>query len=108
MKTISLQAILSALDEGRPPTFVEALPKQYFDQGHLPRALNINVGEVKDKAPTALPDKRAPIVVYCASASCTNSDQVALQLTALGYTDVAVFKGGKAQWQEQGRALEAA
>lgn len=108
MKTITLPSILAALAEGQPPTFVEALPRHYYEQGHLPRALNINIGEVKDKAPAALPDKEAPIVVYCASATCTNSDQVALQLTALGYTDVAVFKGGKAEWQGQGRALEAA
>lgn len=108
MKTISLPTIVAALSEGQAPTFVEALPQRYFEQGHLPRALNINVGEVKAKAPTALPDKAAPIVVYCASQTCTNSDQVALQLTALGYTDVAVFKGGKAEWQEQGHALEAA
>lgn len=105
MKTVTLQTILASLEAGSAPTFVEALPKHYFDQGHLPQALNINVGEVKDKAPAALPDKGAPIVVYCASPTCTNSDQVALQLTALGYSDVAVFKGGKAEWQTQGQAL---
>lgn len=106
MKTISLSELLDNLLSPTPPVLVEALPSRYFAQGHLPGALNINVGEVKALAPELLPAKNARIVVYCASATCTNSDQVAVQLHALGYADVAVFKGGKAQWQADGQALE--
>lgn len=106
MNTVSLDQLVSALQSVQPPQLVEALPARYFEQGHLPGALNINVGEVKDKAPTLLPDKGVPIVVYCASETCTNSDQVAVQLLALGYAEVAVFKAGKAAWQAAGRAVE--
>lgn len=106
MKTISLKELEASLRAARRPVLLEALPKRYFDQGHLPDAVNINVDEVKAKAPELLPDKEAQIVVYCASQTCTNSDQVAAQLHALGYTDVAVFKGGKAEWQAAGHALE--
>lgn len=106
MKTISLNDLLDRLRSPTPPTLVEALPSRHFEQGHLPGAMNINVGEVKSLAPELLPAKTAGIVVYCASATCTNSDQVAVQLQALGYTDVAVFKGGKAEWHAAGHALE--
>ncbi|MFZ5503501.1 MAG: rhodanese-like domain-containing protein [Pseudomonadota bacterium] len=106
MKTISLNALLERLNSPSPPALVEALPSRYFAQGHLPGALNINTGEVKALAPDLLPAKSGGIVVYCASATCTNSDQVAIQLHAMGYTDVAVFKGGKAEWQAAGQALE--
>lgn len=75
-------------------------------QGHLSGALNINAGEVKALAPELLPTKGTGVVVYCASASCTNSDQVAVQLHAIGYIDGAVFKGGKAEWHAAGYALE--
>lgn len=95
MKTISLNDLLDRLRSPTPPALVEALPSRHFMQGHLPGALNINVGEVKALAPELLPTKAAGVVVYCASASCTNSDQVAVQLHALGYTDVAVFKGAR-------------
>ncbi|MCK5875296.1 MAG: rhodanese-like domain-containing protein [Alcanivoracaceae bacterium] len=95
MKTISLNDLLDRLRSPTPPALIEALPPRHFMQGHLPGALNINVGEVKALAPELLPTKAAGVVVYCASASCTNSDQVAVQLLALGYTDVAVFKGGQ-------------
>ena len=106
MKTISLNDLLDRLRSPTPPALVEALPPRHFVQGHLPGALNINVGEVKALAPELLPTKTAGVVVYCASASCTNSDQVAVQLLALGYTDVAVFKVGKAEWHAAGYSLE--
>nr|WP_298144881.1 rhodanese-like domain-containing protein [uncultured Pseudomonas sp.] len=108
MKTISLNDLLNRLHSPTPPILVEALPARYFAQGHLPGALNINIGEVKALASELLPAKDACVVVYCASATCTNSDQVAVQLLALGYADVAVFKGGKAEWQVAGHALEGA
>ncbi|HBG31692.1 rhodanese-like domain-containing protein [Candidatus Macondimonas diazotrophica] len=106
MKTISLNDLFNLLRSPTPPVLVEALPARYFAQGHLPGACNINTGEVKTLAPQLLPDKDAGIVVYCASVTCTNSDQVAVQLHALGYSDVTVFKGGKAEWQAAGHALE--
>jgi rhodanese-related sulfurtransferase len=102
MNTITLQELRSRLDGARPPTLVEALPARYFEEWHLPGAININIGEVKDKAAALLPDFGAPIVTYCASVTCANSDQVAVQLAALGYRDVAVYKGGKAEWEAAG------
>lgn len=106
MKTVSFSELTTKLQAHQPVILIEALPAHYFNQGHLPGAYNINVGEVHSKAPAMLHDKSADIVVYCASASCTNSDQVAMQLIALGYEQVAVFKGGKAAWEEAGRTLE--
>lgn len=106
MKTIALESLAARVPSAARPVLVEALPARYFDQGHLPGALNINVDEVKAKAPSLLPRKDAAIVVYCASEACRNSDQVAVQLLALGYTDVAVFRGGKAAWEAAGLDLE--
>lgn len=105
MKTISLTDLIAKVHANHA-VLVEALPARYFDQGHLPGAVNINVGETKVKAPALLPTRDADIVVYCASATCTNSDQVAVQLNALGYSNVSVFKGGKAEWEAAGHALE--
>ena len=107
MNTITLQELQSHLAGATPPTLVEALPARYFEQWHLPRAVNINIGDVKEKAPALLPDSDAPIVIYCASITCNNSDQVAVQLTALGYRNVAVYKGGKAEWEAAGLPQDA-
>jgi rhodanese-related sulfurtransferase len=107
MSTINLQELQSLLAGDTPPTLVEALPARYFEQWHLPRAVNINISDVKEKAHSLLPDLHAPIVTYCASITCTNSDQVAVQLTALGYRNVAVYKGGKAEWEAAGLPKDA-
>ncbi len=52
-----------------------------------------------------LPDRRAPIVVYGAGGA-TSSDAVAQRLEQLGYTAVAVYRGGKEDWVEHGLPLE--
>ena len=105
MKTISRESLSARLNSANPPVLIEALPAKYFQQWHLPDAININVDQVKDLAPGSLPDKEADIVVYCASDTCSNSDQVAVQLTALGYRNVQVYKGGKADWEAAGQAM---
>ena len=53
-----------------------------------------------------VPDKAVPIVVYCASETCRNSHQAAEVFKMLGYTDVAVYPGGKKDWEEAGLAFE--
>ncbi|NQD37611.1 rhodanese-like domain-containing protein [Permianibacter sp. IMCC34836] len=105
MQTLSRTELLNKLLQGPRPILIEALPERYYRAGHLPGALNINHDAIKATAASALPDKDAEIVVYCANAACQNSDMAAVQLSALGYRKVAVFRGGKQDWQEAGLAL---
>lgn len=104
MKTVSREDLSTRL-HSRAPILVEALPAKYFQEGHLPGAININHDEIRAKATQLLPDKASEIVVYCASSTCTNSDKAAAQLEALGYQNVAVFKGGKEDWVQGGLSL---
>ena len=46
---------------------VETLGPQYFEQGHLPGAINIPHTDVAELAPSLLPDRDAAIVVYCSN-----------------------------------------
>lgn len=87
-------------------TLVEALPEKYWRDWHLPNAKHLPHDQVKQLAPGALPDKNAAIVVYCASSTCQNSHIAARALAQLGYTDVAVYAGGKQDWQEAGLPVE--
>ncbi len=105
-KLITRDDLQQRLLSGDAPTLVEALPEKYFRDGHLPRAINIPHTEVAARAAAMLPDKSAPIVVYCASATCQNSHIAAKQLEQRGYTDVSVYAGGKQDWTEAGLALE--
>ena len=87
-------------------TLVEALPAQYFEDAHLPGAINIPHTEVRELAPELLPDKDAAIVVYCANLPCPNSGIAAHVLTKLGYTNVRDYAEGKDDWREAGLPLE--
>lgn len=103
--TITRSELRDIVDAGAV-TVVEALPGEYYEQGHLPGAINIPHTEVRERAPSLLPDKDAPIVVYCADLPCPNSGIAAHVLTKLGYTDVRDYAEGKADWAEAGLPLE--
>jgi rhodanese-related sulfurtransferase len=88
-------------------TLLEALPAKYFHDGHLPGARWFPHDRVRELAPVAIARKSDPVVVYCASATCANSKAAAKVLADLGYADVRVYEGGKADWADAGLALEA-
>jgi len=90
---------------GQRPVLVEALGAAYYADAHLPGAVNIPPGHVDRLAPALLPDRQAPIVVYCTGTG-TSSHAVAQRLEQLGYTAVAVYRGGKEDWVEHGLPLE--
>lgn len=85
---------------------LEALPETYYAQGHLPGARWFPHDRAKELAAVAVPRKDAPVVVYCASDTCQNSHVAAKVLTDLGYTDVSVYAGGKADWEAAGLPFE--
>ncbi len=105
-KTISRDQLHTNIVTGRSPVLLEALPEKYFVDGHLPGAKHMPHDAVKACAPRLIPDKDAAIVVYCASETCRNSHEAADALEALGYTDVAIYAGGKKDWQAAGYELE--
>jgi rhodanese-related sulfurtransferase len=87
-------------------TLVEALPDKYWRDWHLPGAKHLPHDQVRQLAAHVLPDRDAEIIVYCASATCQNSHLAARVLAQMGYVNVAVYAGGKQEWQEAGLAVE--
>lgn len=106
MQTLSRTEVQNKLANHAAVTLLEALPERSYRDGHLPGALHMPHDQVDQIAARLLPDKNAEIVVYCASNTCKNSDVAARRLAQLGYTNVAVYAGGKAEWQDAGLALE--
>jgi rhodanese-related sulfurtransferase len=105
-RTISREELHRRMLSAAQPTLIEALPQKYYADKHLPRALNMPHDQVDTLAPALLPDKGAEVVVYCANRQCQNSHMAAHRLTALGYTNVAVYPDGKQDWEEAGLPLE--
>ena len=89
-------------------TVVDALPEQYYNQQHLPGALNLVESDVETRADSMLPNKSATIVTYCSNRACSNSQAVANRLQKLGYSDVRKYADGIQDWTEAGLAVEGA
>ncbi|HEX2874014.1 MAG TPA: rhodanese-like domain-containing protein [Polyangiaceae bacterium] len=102
---ISVQELATRLNSSKPPAVAEILGPQYFASGHLPGAINLPLEGFAESAVRHLPNKSADIVVYCASATCQNSDIAARKLQSLGYQNVRLFRGGKAAWKDAGHPL---
>ena len=105
-KTISREELKQLIDH-EAVTAVEALPAGYFEQEHLPGAVNVPHDAGRERIEDMLPDKSAPVVTYCASLTCRNSAQLAVRLEGMGYSDVREYAEGKADWVEAGLPTEA-
>jgi rhodanese-related sulfurtransferase len=108
MKLIDRDTLKRKLQSPAPLTLVEALPEKYWRDWHLPGAKHLPHDQAKQLATAVLPDRDAEIVVYCASATCQNSHIAARVLEQLGYGNVAVYAGGKQDWQDAGLPVERA
>jgi len=102
---ITRQQLQQEIDNGSV-TVVETLGEMYFDDGHLPGAINIPHTRVRELAPSLLPDLDASIVTYCSNTACRNSEIAANELRSLGYTNVRKYAEGKQDWTEAGLPLE--
>jgi rhodanese-related sulfurtransferase len=85
---------------------IDALPRSYYDQLHLPAALNLVESDVDTKAYRLLPDRNATIVTYCSNEACGNSQAVANRLERLGYTAVRKYREGIQDWVAAGNPTE--
>jgi rhodanese-related sulfurtransferase len=106
LKEITREELEAKLGRGEQVVLVETLGPKYYEDAHLPGAINIPHTEVDELAPTMLPDKSAEVVVYCSNRACQNSPQAARRLAALGYENVYDYEEGKQDWIEAGLPIE--
>src|SRR5207237_68428 len=86
----------------RPGTVVlDVREPDEYEQGALPGAVHIPRGHLESQIENRVPDRAAPIVVYCAGG--TRSAFAAQTLAELGYTDVVSMNGGFNKWKNEGR-----
>jgi rhodanese-related sulfurtransferase len=101
LRLISLEGLLEMKLNEEPFQLVEVLPAEQYRDRHIPGAVNIPLEELTENADERL-KSRIPVVVYCASYSCTASTKAARKLTEMGFPDVLDYKGGKRGWAAAG------
>jgi len=95
---IALAAAESAWRNGAA-VFIDAREPGFFEEGHIPGAVNLPVSEIKN-SPRVPADR--PLIVYCSGGDCEDSGVVARALLKMGFRDVAVFAGGWEEWSAAG------
>ncbi|MFL5778284.1 MAG: molybdopterin-synthase adenylyltransferase MoeB [Chloroflexota bacterium] len=75
-----------------------------WDQGHIPGAVHISKSYVEQQIEAAVPDRDAPVVLYCAGG--VRSLFAAQTLESMGYTNVASMAGGFQAWKSAGFSFD--
>lgn len=92
------------LDAGESFHLVDVREDSEWDKGHLPGAEHLGKGVIERDIESAVPDVRAPIVLYCGGGY--RSALAADALGRMGYENVISMDGGFRGWQEAGFPVE--
>src|SRR5262245_12688793 len=92
IREVSVQEVQGKLNPSNGFMLLDVRELDEWDQGHLDKAIFLPRGFLEVKADKMLPDRRQPIVVYCAGG--TRSAFAAKTMQDLGYTDVYSMRGG--------------
>ncbi|MCC7535080.1 MAG: molybdopterin-synthase adenylyltransferase MoeB [Deltaproteobacteria bacterium] len=100
VRTMSLEELKSKIDSGASLTLVDVREKEEHRAGFIPGAISLPRGFLEMQAEQRLPDRDAPIAVYCAGAN--RSLFAARSLSELGYSDVTAVNPGFVRWKDLG------
>jgi rhodanese-related sulfurtransferase len=106
---VTADELLAKLERADDFVLVDALAPMVYAHSHLPTAINLPPSAVDAlRCTKRFPNLDTEIVVYCSNPECDDSVVTARKLTALGYTNVRHYAGGKDEWRERGLPLERA
>ena len=80
-------------------TFLDVREQDEFDAGIVPGAIHIPRGFLESQVESKIPDRDAPVIVYCAGGM--RSAFAAETMKELGYTNVVSMAGGFGQWKNE-------
>ncbi len=81
-------------------TFLDVREPDEYEQGAIPGAVHLPRGHLEFQVEGKIPDKAAPLVVYCAGG--VRSAFAVKTLQELGYQDVVSVIGGFNRWKDDG------
>ena len=103
MQTIEATELKARLKSGAELALVDVREETDFYTGHLLFAANLPLSRLEQLLDDLIPRRAAPIVVCDAGGGL--AERAAQKLAWLGYSDVAILKGGNASWAGVGGQL---
>ena len=100
IKEATPEEVNALLAKPVPPVLVDVREPDEIAQGVIPGALVIPRGFLEQRIEDKVPDRDAPVVLYCASGN--RSALAAKTMQELGYSDVASMSGGFSKWKDKG------
>jgi rhodanese-related sulfurtransferase len=100
IKEEDFRDIKKKLDAGEPMIIVDTREDNEWARGHIPNAVHLGKGVIERDIEKAIPDKDAPLVLYCGGGY--RSALAADNLQRMGYRNVISMDGGWRGWTEAG------
>lgn len=100
VKECTVAEAKTRLDRGEVAHFIDVREDNEFQQVHAKGARHLGKGIIERDIETVVPDKNAPIVLYCGGGY--RSALAADALVQMGYTNVTSMDGGIKAWKEAG------
>jgi molybdopterin/thiamine biosynthesis adenylyltransferase/rhodanese-related sulfurtransferase len=101
---IDVPTLETELKHGKHSALIDVREADENSQGMIPGSVHIPRGFLESKIERTVPDRDAPVVVYCASGNRSLFAQ--RSLAELGYTNVRSLAGGFTGWKRAGLAWE--
>ena len=103
---IDLATLAGMIGRGAGYVLVDARPKERYDQGHIPTAINITPKELPDKLGELPKDK--PVIFYCGGPTCPFTGQSLEIAGSHGLTNIKGFNDGLPGWKKAGKPVHVA
>jgi rhodanese-related sulfurtransferase len=104
VRECSIADVKARLEQGEKFHFIDVREDHEFAQDHAKEARHIGRGVLERDVETLIPDKNAPIVLYCGGGF--RSALAAANLRKMGYENVLSMDGGIRAWREAGYPLD--
>jgi rhodanese-related sulfurtransferase len=104
IRETDVASVRRRLEQGERFHLVDVREEGEWTRGHLPRAIHLGKGVIERDIEKTIPDRDAPIVLYCGGGF--RSALAADNLRKMGYTRVESMDGGWRGWVESGFPTE--
>jgi rhodanese-related sulfurtransferase len=104
VQTVNVHDMKQIFDTESDLTFIDVRQPHEWQQYHIPHALHIPMGQLKDTIQEHVSLHSKPIYLYCQGG--VRSLSAAQDLINLGYTHVYSMNGGLNEWAMNGYPVE--